>query len=331
MGLGNSIFTGKIRKSAGNVTARIVKGRTIYSQKIVQNNSKSLAQVYNRMRFKFAAVYAQLLYGVVKTSFVERGKYQSSYNAFVSACIPNSRIIGGKDIASSAVVPFAPATTLISKGTLANPLAEPTLSLGENSAVVVGGCLGAGGTALNLAKQVGIGSCVNIVAVVYDNITTRYYTAQCQVLRTGDSTVEQNYSANWRTFGFSHATETSPLSCASRYIIVALGVFISNSLQVQFSTSRIVALSAADMRVVVPVSDFPKAYDYVRDFTPTAADIRNLGWQIDSPSGYAVQQDGGNYNFAVDGGVANPNNGPDGFDENGANDAFDKATDVIDK
>lgn len=82
MAIINSVFMGRAKKSAGNATFRIVRGRTIASQKIAKKGSqgsyKTLAQFAMSAISRFAAVKAQ----DIALSF-DKTTYGSSRNAFM--------------------------------------------------------------------------------------------------------------------------------------------------------------------------------------------------------------------------------------------------------
>lgn len=87
MAIINSIVVGRSRRSVGNVTLRVSKGRTIASEKVTKNSSKTYKQVYQRMKMKWATLFADVMRPIVDHSFVTRKKFESSYNAFISNAI----------------------------------------------------------------------------------------------------------------------------------------------------------------------------------------------------------------------------------------------------
>lgn len=82
MAIVNSLAIGKAVKSAGNLTYKVTRGRTIASQRITTNSSKSLAQQAQRGTFGRAAIAMQLISRYIDIMF-EKSKYGSARNNFV--------------------------------------------------------------------------------------------------------------------------------------------------------------------------------------------------------------------------------------------------------
>lgn len=82
MAIINSLAIGKSVKSAGNLTYKTIRGRTIASQRITTNTSNTLAQSIQRSRFGLAAQSAQLIQTFINSCY-EKSKYGSSRNAFM--------------------------------------------------------------------------------------------------------------------------------------------------------------------------------------------------------------------------------------------------------
>lgn len=82
MAIVNSLAIGKSVKSAGNLTYKTVRGRTIASQRIITNSSNTMAQGFQRHRFRTTAKCMQLFLPYIN-SFFEKTKYGSSRNQFV--------------------------------------------------------------------------------------------------------------------------------------------------------------------------------------------------------------------------------------------------------
>lgn len=82
MAIINSLAIGKSYKSAGNLTYKTVRGRTIASQRITQNKSNTAAQGAQRSRFGATAQCMQLFLPYVN-NFFERSKYGSARNQYV--------------------------------------------------------------------------------------------------------------------------------------------------------------------------------------------------------------------------------------------------------
>lgn len=82
MAIINSLAIGKSFKSAGNLTYKTVRGRTIASQRITSNASNTFAQGAQRSRFGATAQCMQLFLPFIN-NFFEKTKYGSSRNQFV--------------------------------------------------------------------------------------------------------------------------------------------------------------------------------------------------------------------------------------------------------
>ena len=81
MAIVNSLAIGKSRKSAGNLTYKTVRGRTIASQRITENKSNTIAQNSQRSRFSLSSQAMSLIAPYIDTCY-EKSKYGSSRNAF---------------------------------------------------------------------------------------------------------------------------------------------------------------------------------------------------------------------------------------------------------
>lgn len=82
MAIINSLAIGKSFKSAGNLTYKTVRGRTIASQRIITNKSNTIAQGFQRSQFGTTARCMQLFLPYVN-NFFEKTKYGSSRNQYV--------------------------------------------------------------------------------------------------------------------------------------------------------------------------------------------------------------------------------------------------------
>lgn len=82
MAIINSLAIGKSVKSAGNLTYKTVRGRTIASQRILTNKSNTLKQSIQRTHFSLASKAAQLIQLFIVTCY-EKSKYGSSRNTFM--------------------------------------------------------------------------------------------------------------------------------------------------------------------------------------------------------------------------------------------------------
>lgn len=83
MAIINSLAIGKSVKSAGNLTFKTVRGRTIASQRITQNKSNTPFQQNQRQRFAKVSETMKLLQQYIDACY-EKSKYGSSRNAFFS-------------------------------------------------------------------------------------------------------------------------------------------------------------------------------------------------------------------------------------------------------
>lgn len=81
MAIINSLAIGKSVKSAGNLTYKTVRGRTIASQRITQNKSNTAAQQIQRSKFGMVAKSIKLIQQYIDVCY-EKSKYGSSRNAF---------------------------------------------------------------------------------------------------------------------------------------------------------------------------------------------------------------------------------------------------------
>lgn len=81
MAIINSLAIGKSVKSAGNLTFKTVRGRTIASQRITQNKSNTFLQIAQRGRFSTLSKCMQLVQLWIDNTY-EKSKYGSSRNQF---------------------------------------------------------------------------------------------------------------------------------------------------------------------------------------------------------------------------------------------------------
>ena len=84
MAIVNSLAIGAAVKSAGNLTYKRTRGRTIASQRITQNTSKSSAQTSQRDVFAMQARMAKSIASWIDLSF-PKTKYGSQRNNFISS------------------------------------------------------------------------------------------------------------------------------------------------------------------------------------------------------------------------------------------------------
>lgn len=85
MAIINSLAIGKSVKSAGNLTYKTVRGRTIASQRITTNRSNTISQQIQRSSFSASNQAMQLVLPWINSCF-EKSKYGSSRNAFLKEC-----------------------------------------------------------------------------------------------------------------------------------------------------------------------------------------------------------------------------------------------------
>lgn len=78
----NSLAIGNGVKSAGNITYRRTRGRTIASQRITENKSNTAAQQAQRGKFKVMTQFASLMSAFIDKAF-DKTKYGSQRNNFI--------------------------------------------------------------------------------------------------------------------------------------------------------------------------------------------------------------------------------------------------------
>lgn len=83
MAIINSLAIGKSVKSAGNLTYKTVRGRTIASQRITTNKSNTLLQASQRSAFGMAAKVATIMQSYINATY-EKSKYGSARNNFMA-------------------------------------------------------------------------------------------------------------------------------------------------------------------------------------------------------------------------------------------------------
>lgn len=79
----NSLAIGAGVKSAGNITYRRTRGRTIASQRITENKSNTAAQQAQRGKFKVMTQFAALMSAYIDMAY-SKTKYGSARNQFVT-------------------------------------------------------------------------------------------------------------------------------------------------------------------------------------------------------------------------------------------------------
>lgn len=83
MAIVNSLAIGKSVKSAGNLTYKTVRGRTIASQRITSNKSNTLLQSSQRAHFSMCAKAATLIQTFINSCY-EKSRFGSARNQFMS-------------------------------------------------------------------------------------------------------------------------------------------------------------------------------------------------------------------------------------------------------
>lgn len=78
----NSLAIGAGVKSAGNITYRRTRGRTIASQRITENKSNTPAQAAQRTKFRVMTQFASLISAYIDMGF-SKTKYGSARNQFI--------------------------------------------------------------------------------------------------------------------------------------------------------------------------------------------------------------------------------------------------------
>lgn len=105
MAIINSLAIGKSYKSAGNLTYKTVRGRTIASQRITTNSSKSALQVFQRGSFSDAVKCMQLVLPWIN-NFFDKSKYGSSRNNFLKLC-KSYNMGGDRNLIVNGTLPLA--------------------------------------------------------------------------------------------------------------------------------------------------------------------------------------------------------------------------------
>lgn len=82
MAIVNSLAIGRSVKSAGNLTYKVVRGRTIASQKITSNKSNTYLQQERRMKFGNSATAMRLIKTYIGLAY-EKSKFGSPRNNFL--------------------------------------------------------------------------------------------------------------------------------------------------------------------------------------------------------------------------------------------------------
>lgn len=105
MAIINSLAIGKSYKSAGNLTYKTVRGRTIASQRITSNSSKSALQVFQRGSFSDSIKCMQLVLPWIN-NFFDKSKYGSARNNFLKLC-KSYNMGGDRNLIINGTLPLA--------------------------------------------------------------------------------------------------------------------------------------------------------------------------------------------------------------------------------
>ncbi len=300
MAISNSIFAGKIRKSTGNVTAKVLQGRVILSQKVETNTSKSFAQTTQRMRFRYAVLSAELMKPIIKNSFVQRGQYESSYNAFMKHCLQTGRVISPATGGFTRLT-YAPIDFQISRGnhvTWEQPVAPDTMHTGWGGSFGNSEERGAALTRNRLITDgLKVGEMLSVIVVVALNPES---TIMCwkRILRTGEEDWIDEESPLYTQYVVDPLNDTSieprnsvGLIDPTDKTIVAGAVIRSANVGTpafDCSTTFLTCLTDAQLRIAYygatpPSGEFLRINDLNAD-TWTINDLRNGGWEVDEPN-----------------------------------------------
>jgi hypothetical protein len=117
MAIIDSVVMGSARNKVGEITLSVIKGRTIarkYQRDV--HNPNTPAQERQRNKMHNNVLVFQLVKNVIEKGFLQKGKYQSTYNAFVSANIADMST--EKDFTAEDVLQSMGAPLNIAKGSL---------------------------------------------------------------------------------------------------------------------------------------------------------------------------------------------------------------------
>ena len=82
MAIINSVAVGRGRKSVGEFTYRLVRGRTVAARRVLTNSSKSVRQVSQRGAFKVVSQFISVFAPIIDAAYV-KSRYGSARNAFM--------------------------------------------------------------------------------------------------------------------------------------------------------------------------------------------------------------------------------------------------------
>lgn len=203
MAIINAFDGSKAKKSSGNKTYRTVQGRLIASEKVTENSSKSIAQVGQRVRFKYASMYAELMKPIIDHSFVKRSRYASSTNAFTAEAVKNALLVPAalKSVTDGGTLKylFLPQRALISKGNLVSPGSKATIVKDSTSLKIVGGFFSKRESAEQYIKSTGmaVGSMATLIAVVLNGTSLRCELAFARIKCISETELSVVTNAGW--------------------------------------------------------------------------------------------------------------------------------------
>lgn len=90
MAIINSVAVGRGRKSVGEFTYRLVRGRTVAARRVLTNASKSLRQVTQRSAFKVVSQFVSIFAPIIDAAYV-KSRYGSARNYFMKENFRNLR------------------------------------------------------------------------------------------------------------------------------------------------------------------------------------------------------------------------------------------------
>ena len=126
MAVVRSLGIGEGRKSAGMLTYRNVRGRTIASRRVITNPSNTAAQAAQRSKFGDAAKWMMFILAYIKSGF-ERSKFGSARNNYLKSN-PNLSAWGGIQLlpeVQEGVVSIAEALITSNIGLPGGPIERP--------------------------------------------------------------------------------------------------------------------------------------------------------------------------------------------------------------
>lgn len=255
MAIVNSLAIGKSVKSAGNLTYKTVRGRTIASQRIFSNKSNTPNQQNQRQLFANVSASMRMLQQYINVCY-EKSKYGSSRNAFFRT--NKNFTLGGL------VGEISEGLVTLSDGMLSALTAKPIPQLSALS----------------------MGSLAGFISIQYSTIATYKAASQTynnlRVIGTASSYNQSSY-----TFRFASPVKRTDLSVAAfafspSGLIAGNGTFDNEG---TFSMSGALGSALSDTGVV----SLGDNYDYVSSIT-ISANMTRIG---DAPIAVVVPVVGG--------------------------------------